>query len=100
MGYILPLLSGAKFLLLRSNEFLHRRDDGFRELCGLGFAADVARSDPAFLEDLKHGTLYLIGRLALSEVSEHEDGGLKQRRGVGYALSGYVRGGAVYGLKD
>jgi hypothetical protein len=51
----------------------HRRHDRLGELHRLGCAADVARAHLAVAEDLEHRLLDAVSRLALAQMTEHED---------------------------
>lgn len=80
--------------------YLQPRDDGAGVLVRLGLTAEVAREGLALGEGIEDGRLDAGGVLVQAHVSEHHDGAEEEGGGVGEALAGNVRGGAVDGLED
>src|SRR5947207_9798591 len=62
-------------------------------------AAEIARSQAAFAEDLVDGARDAIGRGAFVEMPEHQHSGQQERRGIRAHLPGDIGRAAVNGLE-
>lgn len=75
-------------------------NDGTGVLVGLGLAAEITGQGLALGQGVEDGLLNLVGVVVETHVAQHHDRAEQQGGGVGKALAGDIRGGAVDGLED
>src|SRR5882672_5869993 len=78
----------------------HVVNNGGGEIGGGRGAAQIARQMFAFGVNALDSFLQTARGVTLAKMREHQDGGLHERGGVGLALAGDVRRGAVDGFED